>query len=71
MIWLPSVRLARAEAEVVLGRVGEAADALAVQADGHAGGLGDRGGPAEGEQAAGFVRRQARWRRRPAAGQMS
>ena len=47
-----------AQAEVVLRGVRDARDALAVQADGHAGGLGDGGGLAEGEQAAGFVRRQ-------------
>ena len=43
---------------MVLGGVGDAGDALAVQADGHAGGLGDGGGLAEGEQAAGLVRRE-------------
>ena len=49
----------RAEAEVMLGGVGDATDALAVQADGDAGDRSDGGGPAEGEQATGLVCGQA------------
>ena len=42
----------------MLGGVGDAGHALSVQADRNAAGLGDGGGLAEGEQAAGLVRRE-------------
>ena len=58
MIWLPSVRLAVRRPRWCCAASVMPGDALAVQADRHAGGLGDGGGLAEGEQAAGFVRRQ-------------
>ena len=68
MIWLPSVRLG-----VLRPRWCCAASVMPLtlwpcRQTGTPAALGDGGGPAEGEQAAGLVRREARWRRRRAAG---